>query len=318
MKFLACLTLIAWCLCQGAHAEPKLENAILARVNDTIITFKDVLYRIGSDLDFLARQYATQPQLYEQKEKELKATCIKDLVETQLILHEFKTAGYNLPESWIEDQINKDIRTYGDRLTLTKTLQARGITAEGHRKMIRERIIVDAMWRQNVPRDPVISPHKIESYYADHRSDFKVEDEVKLRMIVVTNQPNDNLFSAKKVAQELRAKIAEGAPFDEMAMVYSQDARRVDGGDRGWIDRSVLRAELAEKAFTLKPGQCSEVIETPDGYYLILVEEARPAHVKPLSEVRDEIESTLKKHENDRLRAKWIDRLMSKSFVRYF
>jgi peptidyl-prolyl cis-trans isomerase D len=79
-----------------------------------------------------------------------------------------------------------------------------------------------------------------------------------------------------------------------------------------------LRADLAEIAFALKPGQRSGVVEKPDGCYIMLVEETKPAHVKPLSEVRAEIESVLKAAEINRLHKRWIDKLKGKSFVQYF
>jgi parvulin-like peptidyl-prolyl isomerase len=84
------------------------------------------------------------------------------------------------------------------------------------------------------------------------------------------------------------------------------------------VTRKTLREDLAEVAFALKPGQPSSVIERPEGAYLMLVEEAKPAHTRPLSEVRDEIEGTLKLQEQQRARKRWIERLKSKSFVRYF
>jgi hypothetical protein len=50
----------------------------------------------------------------------------------------------------------------------------------------------------------------------------------------------------------------------------------------------------------------------------MMVEERRPEHVKPLSDVRDEIEKTLLAQESERLQKQWIERLKKKTFVRYF
>ncbi len=50
----------------------------------------------------------------------------------------------------------------------------------------------------------------------------------------------------------------------------------------------------------------------------MLVEEKKTAHVRPLTEVRDEIEATLRSEEYERLRQKWIDSLRQKSFIRSF
>jgi peptidyl-prolyl cis-trans isomerase SurA len=318
MKFVLIFALIFLCFPSLTEAEPVVRNGVLVRVNDAVITYKDIQNRIADDLAFLERQYGNQPKVFDQKLAELEKQHIELLVEEQLILHEFKTGGYRLPDSWIEDRINKDIRTYRNRLTLTQTLQAQGMTYEGYRTKVRDRVIIEAMMDQNVPRDPVISPFKIESYYVQNRDKFNVQDQVKLRMIVITNRPNDNLFAPKKMTQEILAKIEEGATFAEMAKIYSQGSQSTEGGDWGWVERSVLRADLAEKAFGLKPGQRSGVIEAPDGCYLMQVDESRTSFIKPLSEVREEIESTLKTEESRRLKKKWIDRLKSKSFLLYF
>jgi len=103
-----------------------------------------------------------------------------------------------------------------------------------------------------------------------------------------------------------------------MASVYSQGSQRSQGGDWGWVERSVLRKELAEVAFALKPGQVSGVIETPEACYLMLVEQKRPAHVKPLSDVRDDVEVTLRTQEQKQLEQQWIEQLKKKAFIRLF
>jgi parvulin-like peptidyl-prolyl isomerase len=279
---------------------------------------KEVLTVILPELEFLERRYGADPVLFEQKARELRANAIRDLVERQLILHEFNTGGYSLPDSYIEDQIAKDVRNYGNSLTLTKTLQAQGLTRENYRQKVREKVILAAMTSHFIPRNPVISPFKIETYYKENLDKFKLEDQVKLRMIVITNRPGDSLYSPKSLAEEILTKLGEGASFAEMAKVYSQGSQSAEGGDWGWVERSVLREDLAQVAFSLKPGQRSGLIERPDGCYIMLVEETKTAHTRPLSEVRSEIEATLKAEETKRLHNKWIDRLKAKSFVEYF
>ena len=123
---------------------------------------------------------------------------------------------------------------------------------------------------------------------------------------------------AKKLAGDILKKIEEGAAFDEMARVNSEGLLRSSGGDRGWVERTGLRKDLADVAFALKPGQRSGVIDLPDACYLVLVEDKREAHIRPLSEVRDEIEKFLVIKERARLQQRWVDRMKTKSFVRYF
>jgi peptidyl-prolyl cis-trans isomerase SurA len=103
-----------------------------------------------------------------------------------------------------------------------------------------------------------------------------------------------------------------------MAAVYSQSPDRRDGGLWGWVEKSVLAPELAEAAFTLKPGEVSDVIRIGNAHFILLVEDKRTAHNKSLSEVRNEIENRLLTEERARLEKQWIERLKKKTFVRYF
>jgi parvulin-like peptidyl-prolyl isomerase len=144
-----------------------------------------------------------------------------------------------------------------------------------------------------------------------------MEDEIKLRMIVLNKTSPDDTNTVQR-ANEILAEIKGGASFQEMASVYSEGSQKSQGGDWGWVERSVLRKDLADGAFSLKPGQVSGVIDTAQSVYLMLVEQTKPAHAKPLDEVRDEIEKTLRTQEQARLEKQWIEGLKKKTFIRYF
>lgn len=303
-------------VCASTRAD--LVNGIYVVVNDSVITYDEVEQSIAPLVDLLATQYGNQPEVFEKKRQEVRSEQIERLVQKQLVLHEFKTAGYVLPEKVTDDTVKKQIREqFGDRATLTKTLQARGRTYEGFRKQQREDFIYGAMISQNISSEKIlISPQKIETYYQEHQNDFKLGDQIKLRMIVLNKTP-ENTETVRKLAAEIATKLKEGASFAEMASVYS-DSQKAQGGDRGWIEKSYFKSELADPAFALKPGQNSEVIDLPEACYLLRVEETRPAHVKNLVDVQAEIENTLKTQERARMQKKWIDRLRAKSFIRYF
>lgn len=299
--------------------QAELVNGIEAIVHDSIITVEDVEALTYPARVALARQYNDQPDLFQKKLYEVRTNNLDQLIENQLILHDFKTAGYNMPESVIEEVVQERIHSrFGDRMTMTKTLQAEGVTFEKFRQQARDLFILEIMRQKNVSSAIIISPHKVETYYLAHKNDFKMEDEVKMRMIVLTNSADADSSQPTKLAEEILVKLKEGAAFAEMAATYSQDSYRKDGGDRGWVERSVLRKELADVAFRLKAGELSGVIETPGACYLMLVEETRSTHHKSLGEVRDQIEKNLKLEERSRLEKQWIARLKKKTFIRNF
>jgi peptidyl-prolyl cis-trans isomerase SurA len=320
MKFPAAVLVAGLvCCCCAAKARAELATGIRAIVSDAVITDYQVRASAGQAIDLLRRQYAAKPEEFQKKAVETFDNALEQLVERQLIVRDFKTAGYNLPETFVDEAVQDRIRRdYGDRMTLIKTLQAEGMTLEKFRQQIREQIIIGALREKNIASELIVSPHKIESYYNEHRDEFKLEDQVKLRMIVLDSSASATAEGRKKLAEGILSKIKEGATFSEMASVYSTGSQRSQGGDWDWVERPVLRKDLAEVAFALAPKQPSVVVETPEACYLMLVEDKRPAHVRPLSEVRDEVEKTLLIQERARLQKKWIEKLKHKTFVRYF
>ena len=307
--------LLAWLVIGFAHVasgqQAALVNGIRVIVNEKIITVKDVELSIREEVEFLERRFGNQPQVFEEKVKTLRAERTEELVEHLLVLKEFESFNKPLPESYIDNRINEDIKRNGGRLTFMKTLQSQGLTWESYRDRMKERMILELMWHARVPPDPTISPAKVENYYLANRDKYKVEDQVKLRVIDLGPAPVE-------LANEILKKIDEGASFAEMAKIYSRGAQAVEGGDWGWVEKKVLREDLAKVAFSLKPRQHSGPIQTTSGIYILMVEQIDPAHTRSLTEIRDEIENTLKVEETGRLRKQFVERLRKKAFVRYF
>jgi parvulin-like peptidyl-prolyl isomerase len=305
------------------NARSQLVDGIKVVVDDSLVTHVDVdLDMLGRGaVESLRRQYAGQDETFQKKLSEAENDSLERLLDRQLILHEFKSL--KVPETILDSEVDREIQNeiqsrYMDRMTLQKTLQAEGITFEAHRKQIRERIIISFLTHKNVSSEVIISPHKVEAFYMAHTNDFQMEDQVKLRMIVLTNSPSPDAPQPKKLAEELLGQIKQGADFKQLAAVYSQIPQRKEKSE--WIARSYgLQKELADVAFTLKPGEVSKVVETPDGWcYILQAEDVKHAQMKSLGEVRDQIEGALKLEERARLEKQWLAKLKKKTFVRYF
>jgi peptidyl-prolyl cis-trans isomerase SurA len=317
MKFFRFILVLAVAICAPFFSRAQVIDGIKAVVAERVITAGEVQDYMRPAAEALAREYAAQPDVLQQKLNEADHDSLEQLVERDLILHSFDTDGYKLPDSTVDDLMAERIRKIGDRVTLMKTLQAQGLTYEEYRKQVRDQYIESALRNQNVQREIIISPYKVENYYSTHLNDFKVDDQVKLRMIVLNKTSADDT-NALALAGEIATKIKEGAPFAQMASVYSQGSQQHEGGEWNWIERSVLRKELGDVAFALPTGQMSNPIDTPDAVYLMLVEDKMPAHAKPLADVRDDIEKTLRVQQQSQLEKQWIDGLKKKTFIRYF
>jgi parvulin-like peptidyl-prolyl isomerase len=320
MKLIWKISAVALFAC-ALSARGQTVDGIKVVVDDAPVTQVDVdLDMLGRGaVESLQRQYVGQAEMFQKKLAQAENDSVERLLDRQLILHEFKSL--KVPETILDSEVDREIQNeiqsrYMDRMTLQKTLQAEGITYEAHRKQIRERIIISILSHKNVGSEVIISPHKVEAFYMAHTNEFKMEDEVKLRMIVLTNNPSLDAPQPRKLAEEILAKLKEGAEFGQLASVYSQVLQRREKGE--WMERAILRKEIADAAFKLKAGEYSDVIETPEACYIVLVEDLKSSHMKSLGEVRDQIEGTLKLEERARLEKLWLAKLKKKTFVRYF
>ncbi len=140
---------------------------------------------------------------------------------------------------------------------------------------------------------PQVSDADLQAYYNAHQAQFQVKEQVKVRHILIAVPPGADAktdSAAKSKAEDLLKQIKAGGNFADLATKNSDDpGSKVQGGELGWLDRGKTVPEFDKTAFSLSPGQTSDVIKTQFGYHILQVEDKKSAHTRPLSEVRAEI-----------------------------
>jgi len=144
---------------------------------------------------------------------------------------------------------------------------------------------------------PPVSDNAIQQYYNAHQKDYAVQDQVKVRHILIkepagADAKTDAEIKAK--AEDVLKQVKAGGDFAELAKKYSDDPGSKDqGGELGFIQHGLTVPEFDKSAFSLAPGQTSDLVKTQYGYHIIQVEEKQTAHTKPLDEVKPEIAGVL-------------------------
>ena len=320
------LTLVLMGILPASWGQNTLQNGVVAVINSEAITYRDVLAQTQMEEDDLKIQQQAGKITDDDKKARINArrkTVLDSLVETRLIIQDYKKKGYNFPAYYFDREEKQRVRDQfgGDRQALVKTLEERGITMADWKKNIQETFIVQQMRQINAKRFITISPHMIEEYYQNHVRDFLQPDRVKLRMIYLAPESSPEV---EATAKEVLAQVESGVDFAVLAKKYS-DYNRAGGGlyqgdQGGWAEREGLKGELAEVAFALRPGQASGILSLPSAkgqpaYYLLQVEEVKKATVTPLSSIRDAIESTLVAAESEKVQKEWIDRLKRDAYI---
>ena len=98
----------------------------------------------------------------------------------------------------------------------------------------------------------------------------------------------------RKKAEDVLKQAKKGAKFDELAKKYSEDPGSKDkGGDLGWVRQGQTVPEFEKAAFSLAPGQISDLVKTQYGFHIIKVLEKQTAHTKPFEEVKDSLRTPM-------------------------
>ena len=319
------LLLFLWGMAGVGVCQNTINNGVVGIVNSEAITLRDVLAQTQMEEDDLKiQQQAGKITNDERKQRTTsrRKTVLDSLIETRLIIQDYKKKGYNFPDYYFDREERSRVRDQfgGDRQALVKTLEDRGITMADWKKNIRETFIVQQMRQMNAKRFITISPHMIEAYYQEHVRDFLQPDRVKLRMIYLSPESGPEV---EAVGKEVLGQLESGGDFAQLAKKYSE-FNRAGGGlfldNGGWVERDALKSELAEVAFQLRPGQASGLLSFPTAqgataYYILMVEEVRKATVTPLTSIRDQIESTLVAAESEKVQKEWIDRLKRSAYI---
>jgi peptidyl-prolyl cis-trans isomerase D len=198
------------------------------------------------------------------------------------------------------DDIQKGIKPTDEELkAFYERSKARYQNAIPEKRQIRYFVLLDKDAESKIAVDPA----EVQRQYEKNVASYRLPERVKVRHILITTPPPgpDGKPDAKGV-DEARAKATDvlkqlkaGGNFAELAKKYSQDPGSAEkGGELGWATRGNFVPEFEKAAFDLKPGQISDLVQSNYGFHIIQGEEKDTARVKPLAEVKDEIEKGLK------------------------
>jgi peptidyl-prolyl cis-trans isomerase D len=148
-----------------------------------------------------------------------------------------------------------------------------------------------------------VTDQDLQAYYDQHRDEYRVPDQVKVRHILIktplaapgAKEDEKAIADARAKADDVLKQLKAGGDFAKLAEKYSDDPGSAkSGGELGWIGRGRTVPEFEKAAFSLGKGQTSDLIKSSYGFHIINLEDKQDAHLKPLAEVKSDIEEKLK------------------------
>ncbi len=212
---------------------------------------------------------------------------LDDLMYQKLLYNQAMIDSVEVSDSEIEMEIERRLRFFIQQIGSRERLEEYyGQTVDELREEfwdpIREQIISQRM-EGRITRNLTITPSEVMAFFNSLSDDEIpiVESELSLAKIMI--EPPVAAEEVDAVVERLegyRQRILEGESFRTLAIMYSDDAgsaRR--GGELGFVRRGELHPEFEAVAFSLEPGEVSDIVETRSGYHIIKPIERRGEEV---------------------------------------
>lgn len=297
----------------------ELVDRIVAIVNDDVITL--------SELDGALEPYVQQVReaRYPRETKrqmlfKLRQDILNKMIDEKLTHQETERLHVSVDNRDVDQHIEQiKSEHFLTEEELRKSLAAEGYTLEEYRERIKEQLLRIRLINIEVKSKIAVTEKDIREYYEKHKQDYQGTQKYHLRTILIGVPPSagsDQEKAALEKIQSIVKAFKSGAAFDELAKQYSQDGTAESGGDLGLFTLDELSAEFQETVRRMAEGQVSPVIQTSNGYRILMLEEIKKTPGKTLKEVRIEIHERLYRDLVEEKYKAWLTTLRDRSYVK--
>ena len=273
-----------------------LLDKIVAVVNDDVITWSE-----------LVKEMQIDPSAASSGER----AVLDRLIDKKLQILEAKRLGIKVKKSEIESTI-KDIKSKYNitDAQLQESLMAQGLNMEDYRTELKEQILLTKVVTSEIRSKIILTDQEIRRYYRKHY-DQDGDEQIKLRQIFIsTPQDKKTEMDLESMAESIYGRLQGGEDF---ATVASELSESLMDGDLGYVTRNELMPEVANVAFSLKPGQISRPFRSSRGIHIIKVEDKKGqgSYESVKEEIKDRLyEETFQQHYKQ-----WLNDLRKRAFI---
>ena len=177
---------------------------------------------------------------------------------------DFKVLTEGAKDQPTPEQMEKTKEQWGKIKAMAEKARKAGLEKDANiqvqLKFIRAKVLAD-MHSAELEKKLKPSPEELKKYYTEH--------------------PEADPEKIKKRAEDTLARIKKGEDFATVAKEVSDDKSSAEkGGDMDWFGKGEMDAAFEKAAFSMQPGQTSDLVKSAFGYHIIQVQERRTVEKK--------------------------------------
>ena len=301
---------------QAPPPEPVLLDEIVARVNDQIITRRDLDHELFVVQSEVRRRIQDREQAMRFWQTQ-KRTVLREMIDTRLLLQKAEELGV-APN--VDDEVSAQIENMRKESgipsleAMDQAMRRQGMSIAQLREKLRQRAIQERLLGAMVYSRIALLTPEIQEYYDQNREQFTEPEEVELAEILFLTEGKEK-DQVQSQAQGVLDRLKAGGSFEELAKEHSEGPTASRGGSIGSFKRGSMQ-EVQEAAVTkLKEGEHSGLIEADYGFQVLKLLKRKPARQMELEEVRRYIQERLYAKKAEPQLKKYVDGLREESYI---
>ena len=265
-----------------------IENKILFKVNNEIITSMDVLTELKY-LEIINKDFkkTSKKQGFEIAKRSLIREKIKE-IELKRIFKEIKVEDKFLNDLLIDYFKSINIKTISD-------FEKYFILLDINPNLIKKKITLEVMWNQLIFNKFKQSVKIDRELIKKELSSNSKQKEFLLSEILFNINQNEKI--EKKI--NLLEKEIKDKGFSQAALTYSISDTASKGGQLGWVKETIMSLKIKKNIKEIKIGNYSEPIIVPGGFLILRIEDIR--EVENNFDLNTEINKIIKEKTNKQL-----------------
>jgi len=238
-----------------------------------------------SDLDSVVTgAKANAAAANQQLPPDFEVGVLNQLVTIQLLLTKANDADKAAGQAESDKQYAKLVEHFGSQDAFARQLKMVGMSEATLRTKAAQEATAKAALKREL--NVSVTDAQIQDYYSNHAAAFEEPEKAHVRHILLmtidpqshTSLSTNTVAAKRKLIDDLEKRLSGGADFAALATQYSEDPGSKDnGGELPAFGRGDMVPEFEAAAFSLKPGQVSDVVTTMYGFHIIKLIERTPA-----------------------------------------
>jgi peptidyl-prolyl cis-trans isomerase C len=252
---------------------------------------------------------------------EIEKKTLENLVEREVLFQESEKKGIKIDEAVLNNELGKLRERFPSEDEFKKNLERMDLTEAGLKSEFARAMAVQQLIEEEIVANVEVSDKEIETYYTDHPDLFEQPEQVRASHILIGIKPDANeseTAEARKKIESVLSRLKKGEDFSALAKELSTCPSNAKGGDLGFFGRTQMVKPFEDAAFSLKPGEISDIVETRFGFHVIKLVDRKPQSTLALAEVKEQLEQQLKEQKIRSDMGKYVAGLKEKAKVERF